>query len=555
MKFQYAIFFSLFVLVLILFLLPIFAVADKPTEAIKFVILKLSDSTVGIPVIITIEAQKSNNQVDEFYQNDVTLIVSGSATGAGLVDIVNGIGTIEINDVVAETVALSLSDTEFTGLDVSSTHEVIFAPVEIGAWNQQKFWFRDDDGDEITATGFGAEDVNQNTNIINVVPGANFRLRFAIKISQADGNIYPQLEVKEGTGCAMGNWRAITSDSANFNLWLSDNFADSDSTTQRLVAGQNFIAGQILEFTNPAGSLSMLKNQSTEYEWSLKISQDISLATTHSFRITNNGVVLAAYDQCPSLTIQSPPSGGNVTRQTTVTFLGKAFPGAKIFVVDKDNRYERQQIVSQDIVASDDGSFSVNFIGILQSRHSFGLIIKDKESRIAQTKLFNIDTFANDLVVKDIVVSPTIDFINRLVTRGNNAIIIGHASPESNIFLEIDGIIKKEVKAEKDGSYRAEIATSELAFGNHQVRTKQKIKKENRESDFSLTNTLVVSRLISPKADLSGDEKVDIKDWSMFLFYWNSKDMAQRKIIDFNEDGRVDISDFSIFVKNIRKRF
>ena len=55
----------------------------------------------------------------------MTLGVSGSATGGGLVDIVNGVGTRQISDAVPETVTLSLSDTQGTGLNVSSTQTVI----------------------------------------------------------------------------------------------------------------------------------------------------------------------------------------------------------------------------------------------------------------------------------------------------------------------------------------------------------------------------------------------------------------------------------------------
>src|SRR5439155_20940342 len=58
---------------------------------------------------------------------DVTLNTSGSATGGGLVDIVNGVGTNNISDQVAQTVNLSLSDSQTTGFNVSSVQDVIFA--------------------------------------------------------------------------------------------------------------------------------------------------------------------------------------------------------------------------------------------------------------------------------------------------------------------------------------------------------------------------------------------------------------------------------------------
>jgi hypothetical protein len=97
--------------------------------AVKFVIIQPSNGTVDSPIAVTIQAQKPDNSVDTNYQSDVTLSLSGSATttGAGLVDIINGVGTKNISDTVAETVNLSLTDSQGTGLDVSSTKTVTFS--------------------------------------------------------------------------------------------------------------------------------------------------------------------------------------------------------------------------------------------------------------------------------------------------------------------------------------------------------------------------------------------------------------------------------------------
>ncbi len=280
--------------------------------------------------------------------------------------------------------------------------------------------------------------------------------------------------------------------------------------------------------------------------------------TTYFFALKTADEVpnTAALSNVPSLATLAgstpAPSGGSSgsVRPTTVTFLGKAFPNATILVVDKDARFE--QVVSQNIVTNEGGAFRVDFVGIIQVKHSFGLIIKDSEGRPTQTKFFNIDTHANDLVVKDILVPPTVDFIQGVVTRGRKAVIIGYAAPENNVKIEV-GDIQKEIKAEKDGSYKAEIDTGVLAFGQHKVRVKQIDLKEKKESDFSVMKTLVVSRLVSPRTDLSGDGRMDIKDWSMFLSSWGSKDESRKKIIDFNDDGKINISDFSIFIRAVKK--
>ncbi|MFA6365253.1 MAG: dockerin type I domain-containing protein [Candidatus Paceibacterota bacterium] len=93
----------------------------------KFVILPPTNGTVDAPITITVEAQDNAGNIATSYQQDVTLLKSGSATGGGLVNIINGVGTTTISDTVAETVHLTLSDTQGTGLTISSSQDVVFS--------------------------------------------------------------------------------------------------------------------------------------------------------------------------------------------------------------------------------------------------------------------------------------------------------------------------------------------------------------------------------------------------------------------------------------------
>ncbi len=97
------------------------------TPAVKFVIINPADGTTGVSSAITVKALRVDNSIDTSYQSDVTLVLSGSAITGGLVDIVNGVGTKIITDAIAETVILSLLDTEGTGLDISSTQDIRFS--------------------------------------------------------------------------------------------------------------------------------------------------------------------------------------------------------------------------------------------------------------------------------------------------------------------------------------------------------------------------------------------------------------------------------------------
>jgi phosphotransferase system IIA component len=101
-------------------------VVFAPAAATRFVILNPLDGPVGTPIPVTVQAQDVYGNVATGENRDVTLVTTGSATGGGSVDIVSGVGSIAINDTVAETVTLTLSDTQGTGLNVSSTQDVVF---------------------------------------------------------------------------------------------------------------------------------------------------------------------------------------------------------------------------------------------------------------------------------------------------------------------------------------------------------------------------------------------------------------------------------------------
>ncbi|MFA5932253.1 MAG: dockerin type I domain-containing protein [Candidatus Paceibacterota bacterium] len=107
-----------------------FTVATAPIVATKFKILDPLNVQVGQTTIVTIEAVDDlDNRADTFNGN-INLVTSGSATGAGLVNIVNGIGTKNITDSVVETVDLSLSDVvPPTTLDFSATSDVVFSAI------------------------------------------------------------------------------------------------------------------------------------------------------------------------------------------------------------------------------------------------------------------------------------------------------------------------------------------------------------------------------------------------------------------------------------------
>ncbi|OGY45594.1 MAG: hypothetical protein A2744_04155 [Candidatus Buchananbacteria bacterium RIFCSPHIGHO2_01_FULL_44_11] len=527
--------------------------AAKPSDAVKFFIVDPSDSVVGVPVVIQIEARKQNNQVDTTYQNDITLVASGSATGEGLVDVVNGIGTKEINDTVPETVVFSLSDTELTGLDVTSTQNVVFGSLGSGNFTQTDFWFRDNDGGETGATGWGLENIGAN-----ILPSIRepkeyvrkFRLRFGIRLQQENDALAPQIEYKrgEGSGCADTNgWQKVNASDGKFVLQESTHFSDMSSTTQQITAGSGFVAGLLLSSTNPASSLNLLKNEKTEYEWSLEEVGSFAWSVEYIFRVTNNGVSLNNYQRCPRISFPPEPRPG--VPPTTVTFSGTAYPGAKITIIEKDERAERP--VRQEPVTTDSGNFSVTYRGIFQSEYSYGLVIEDKEGRKTQAQFYTIDTVSNSLTQKDIFLPPTVGLYRTAVTKGDFIKIIGYASPGNTVLVQLEKDISYKVNVDDAGKYQVLINTARLSFGKHSFRAKQQDAGTKKESEWSPTKLFSVVAVTVPEADFTGDGVVDVKDWSVFLFRWQAKS-GSSGIFDLNRDGKMDISDLSVFLQTFR---
>ena len=156
------------------------------------------------------------------------------------------------------------------------------------------------------------------------------------------------------------------------------------------------------------------------------------------------------------------------------------------------------------------------------------------------------------LEVNDILLSPTVGFLSGTVSHGNVVSIVGTAVPSYTISAELDGtLLPQTVTADAQGAYRMDYDTSDVAVGNHTVRTRQ-TSPRGTSSQFSPQRIFTVSNLFVPKTDFNNDGILNIQDWSVFLSRWVSTDPTQHALDDLNGDGVVDVSDFSIFAHTIK---
>ena len=168
---------------------------------------------------------------------------------------------------------------------------------------QLDFGFRNDDGSESTATWMAAT----NTNVTNVALNSKFRLRIATYSngpSPYSSNAQLEYLLASGNTCSSPGWTKITTSTLNaFALVSSTNFVDKASTTQQISSGA-FVAGEILQATNPADSITIPVGDYSEHEYSISAT-NASYNTAYLFRLSANGSAYPVYNVCPMLTTPS----------------------------------------------------------------------------------------------------------------------------------------------------------------------------------------------------------------------------------------------------------
>ena len=94
----------------------------------RFVILPPTTTSVDFSTTVTVEARDQFNNRATAENRSVTLDASGSVTGVGVVTFVNGVATKVLRDSLVETATLSMIDSSFLGVDVSSTQPIVWTP-------------------------------------------------------------------------------------------------------------------------------------------------------------------------------------------------------------------------------------------------------------------------------------------------------------------------------------------------------------------------------------------------------------------------------------------
>lgn len=241
-----------------------------------------------------------------------------------------------------------------------------------------------------------------------------------------------------------------------------------------------------------------------------------------------------------------PPSGGGggwvPPAETKVIIRGKAYPLSPVTVL-QDGK------VATTTIADSQANFKIEITNITAGIWTFGIWAEDKKGRKSTTFNFTTSvTSGTTTTISGIFLSPTIEIEKTILQRGETLNILGQTAPESevSIFVGSPEIIKK-TKAEKDGTWFYGFDTTPLEEGSHTTRVKA-FSPEGLLSTFSHTLAFSVGKKVEicpRKADINGDKKVNLVDFSILLYNWG---IPKNSAADLNCDGKVNFTDFSIMM-------
>ena len=241
-------------------------------------------------------------------------------------------------------------------------------------------------------------------------------------------------------------------------------------------------------------------------------------------------------------------SGGTFTEPnpTEVIIKGKAYPGSSVSILDDGTTIG---VVQADTSAN----FYFSTTNISPGVATFGFWAQDSQGlkSIALTTTVTITANAATTISGEFL-PPTIAIDKRQIAKGNILTISGQSVPSATVETYIHSGNQIMLATSTDASGNWKILFDTKPLDNNQLHTV--------DADFVTTDNGAVARSeISQSlsffvgsgsagksylADLNGDGKVNLADFSILLYYWGTS----TPLADLNGDGKVDLQDLSILL-------
>lgn len=235
-----------------------------------------------------------------------------------------------------------------------------------------------------------------------------------------------------------------------------------------------------------------------------------------------------------------PPSSGT----GSITISGTSYPQSTVYLYNDG-------VLVTSIQAGGNAGFQITLNNISAGTHTVGINSQDPNGRRSLTTTFVVNIVANTTVtLTDVLLPPTIDINTTQLNRGDTIRIFGQAQPisEVNVHIFSEEVVNKVI-ADSNGAYALSFGTQPLEEDEHT--TKSRAVLSQVVSPFSQVLQFLVGKkgsIVSKSADLNKDNRVNIIDFSILLYWWGTTASKGLEVGDINNDNKVNIVDFSILL-------
>jgi hypothetical protein len=239
-------------------------------------------------------------------------------------------------------------------------------------------------------------------------------------------------------------------------------------------------------------------------------------------------------------------------------FQGISYPSSVLTIRQDD-------VILVQITTDAQARFNVQAI-IQPGTHTYNIYGADSQGLIGKESNFTLTlSEGTTTTISGIFLGPTITIDQTSIGPGETATVSGTTAPNSevNVTLSQQGFgvaagpqrtVVQIAGADSNGRWLKLYNADDFAVSPYTARAQATDPVDQSVSEFSKTVSFEVTGNIPPDectgksiADLNCDGSVDLVDFSILMFYWESTNPANPRA-DINTDGTVNMIDFSIMM-------
>ncbi len=158
--------------------------------------------------------------------------------------------------------------------------------------------------------------------------------------------------------------------------------------------------------------------------------------------------------------------------------------------------------------------------------------------------------------VSGLLLPPTLSLSSTRVSPGSTVTISGQAVPNAQIEIQVgnSSLRTERTTSDSSGRYTFSLATASLRNATYPIKARSITGTPPllTQSGYSTVVQMLlgVDGAPSNNSDLSRDGKVNLTDFSILIFWWQTNGGDSNPPADINSNGRVGLEDFSILLFN-----